>query len=141
METIGPGLLLAEDYLRWPGFRLPSVLEWEHAARCGAVTNRFFGDAVQDLDAYCWWVETSQERLWPVGRKRPNFFGLFDVHGNVSEWCHEADVAFDSSQQPTRGGDYRSTQRFLSPAFPTNAASTSLLSTNGFRIVRIKADK
>ncbi len=138
IDTIGPGLLLAADYQRWPGFRLPTVDEWEYAVRAGSGTSRFFGNSDEHLSQYCWWVFTSAEHLWRVGLKRPNPWGLFDVYGNVEEWCHDAGTPFDSARQPNRGGEYRSTQRFLGSAIGGNVNSESAFSTQGFRVVRIK---
>ena len=138
VDTIGDGLLLAPDYQRWPGFRLPTVDEWEYAVRAGTTTNRFFGSLDDQLNEYSWWVFNSQERLWPVGMKRPNPFGLFDVYGNVGEWCHDAGTPFNSNVHQNRGGEYRSTQRFLNSFTGTPTNSLAAFSTTGFRIVRIK---
>jgi formylglycine-generating enzyme required for sulfatase activity len=109
VEAIGPWLMLAEDYQQWEGFRLPTTAEWEFSVRARTATRHFFGDSRHDMSHYAWWVESSQERLWPVGMKRPNPFGLFDVYGNVMEWCHEPGVPFDPSMHPLRGGSYRTT--------------------------------
>ncbi len=140
VDQIGPGLLLARDYLQWPGFRLPTVHEWEYATHAQTKTNRFFGDDHENLNHYCWWVENSHEHLSPVGLKRPNLFGLFDVYGNVYEWCHDPNATFDSSiPQPIRGGSYGATQRFFGAAIDTRSLPTDTLSTMGFRVVRIKS--
>ena len=138
-DQIGPGLLLAIDYQRWPGFRLPTVHEWEYATHGQTQTKRFFGDNNNDLNHYCWWVENAHEQLWPVGLKRPNYFGLFDTYGNVYEWCHDPNTVFDSTSQPIRGGHYAATQRNLGAAIDARSASSSRLSTVGFRVVRIKS--
>ena len=137
IEQIGPEMKLAADFHRQPGFRLPTTHEWEYATRAGSDCGRFFGDSTLDLSRYCWWVENSQERLWPVGRKRPNPWGLFDVHGNVGEWCHEVASEFNATGHPMRGGDYRATQRYLSSAMPAYRNSDSAFSAEGFRVVLI----
>ena len=87
LEEIGPSLRLPDDYLDRSGYRLPTEEEWEYAARAGSVTSRFFGSSDEFLDKYAWWAINGEEQTWCVGQKRPNPFGLFDIYGNVAEWC------------------------------------------------------
>ena len=68
-------------------YRLPSEAEWEYACRAGTTNLFSFGDAVTEADQYAWTAENSQAITHPVGQKRPNPWGLHDVHGNVWEWC------------------------------------------------------
>lgn len=138
VDALGPGLLLAEDYQTWEGFRLPTEDEWEYAIRAGSETIRFFGDTEEHMNQHGWWVMNSSEHIWPAGLKRPNPFGLFDVYGNVEECCHFVGRPFDSKNIATRGGEYRSTQRFLGSANSEQLATSSVLSTTGFRVVRIR---
>lgn len=138
IEEIGPGLQLPQDFHRRPGFRFPTATEWEFAVRSGSTTSRFFGDSAEHLSLYCWWVESSQELLWPVGGKRPNPWGFFDIYGNVIEWCHEPAGTFNPEGQPMRGGDYRSTQRFVGSAFVEYQKATAAISTMGLRVARIR---
>jgi formylglycine-generating enzyme required for sulfatase activity len=83
------GMKLAQNYLQRRGYRLPTGAEWEYACRAGAVTSRYYGETEELLEKYAWCVKNGQERTWPVGSKKPNDLGLFDMHGNVWTWCQE----------------------------------------------------
>ncbi len=82
------GMVLAPDYLSRRGYRLPTLQEWEYAARAGTTTDRYFGNSHDDAADYAWFHRNSSNHAEPVGLKRPNDFGLFDALGNVLEWCH-----------------------------------------------------
>ena len=83
------GMKLAADYLKRSGYRLPTEAEMEFATRAGSLTSRYFGETEELLPNYAWYNKNGQDRAWPVGSKKPNDFGFFDLHGNVFTWCQE----------------------------------------------------
>jgi formylglycine-generating enzyme required for sulfatase activity len=90
-ETNAQGLVvkLQPNYLHRTGYRLPTEAEWEYACRAGATTSRYFGGSVELLEKYGTYLLNSGEHAWPVGSRKPNDLGLFDMHGNVWCWCQE----------------------------------------------------
>jgi formylglycine-generating enzyme required for sulfatase activity len=137
------------------GYRLPTYQEFEYATRAGTRTAFYGGDISSDvaiqanekaepaLEPIAWYAFNSGRRPHAVASKRPNRWGLFDLHGNLEEWLGNAvtratadGVTLDLTTRMTKGGDARSAPVALRSAhaddYPPQTSSTSL----GFRLVR-----
>lgn len=131
------------------GYRLPLEAEWEAACRAGTTTPRFFGYAPDLLPNYCCYIANSGGRLCPVGQFLPNPKGLFDMLGNVSEWCFNVYIADPDQQQSAiadpprisqlstfavRGNEYVATARMIRAANRNSASHSQPAYGRGFRI-------
>jgi formylglycine-generating enzyme required for sulfatase activity len=86
------------DFLKLDGYRLPAEAEWEYACRSGVGTAWGHGRAERRLGQYAWFLKTSDDHLWPVGRLLPNEAGLFDMSGNGLEWCQDRSLAYETDR-------------------------------------------
>jgi formylglycine-generating enzyme required for sulfatase activity len=126
-------------------YRLPTEAEWEYAARAGT-SGKYYGD----LDAIAWHADNTEPGTHDVGKKQPNAWGLFDILGNVSEWCQDwyaldyykrsedADPQGPSSgtMRIIRGGAWYEKPWFLSVSFRDSMVPEERHSRVGFRCLR-----
>ncbi len=82
------------------GYRLPTEAEWEYACRAGSPGDYYFEGGADRLDGHAWFRENAGRKHHPVGQKEPNPFGLYDMAGNVREWCNDWYAVDAYSPQP-----------------------------------------
>ena len=150
----GQVVKLKKNYLSLTGYRLPTEAEWEVACRAGAATSRYYGESEELLGKYGWYLMNSGERTWPVGRKKPNDLGLFDMHGNVWTWCQETNaysigkgkeavddreddlIILPTAERELRGGSFYDAPSYVRCALCIGYAPTFGYYRVGFRPVR-----
>ena len=123
--------------------RLPTEAEWEYACRAGTETKYYNGNEESDLKKVGWYYDNSDNQTHPVGKKEPNAFGLYDMHGNVWEWCEDKwhnsyegapDDRNDSSERVLRGGCWYNGAGNCRSAYRTCNSPENSNSNNGFRV-------
>ena len=131
--------VLVESPYECEGYRLPTEAEWEYAYRAGSMTAFYNGDISQTtcgydavLDSIGWYCGNSDLTTHPVGEKLPNALGLFDMAGNVFEWCWDDYGPFKS----LRGGDWHFYAKGGRAAYRFGNSSDSRTPHYGFRVVR-----
>jgi len=149
------GKLNAKTAEQGSKFVLPTGAEWEYACRGRSTTRFSFGDAARSLGEYAWYKDNSEQKTHPVGNKKPNAWGLYDMHGNVWEWCHDlydgkyySNSATDDPQGPSlgsrrvlRGGSWRIPAGICRSAGCDSGVPGYRDAGLGFRIARVPADK
>ncbi|WP_026931371.1 formylglycine-generating enzyme family protein [Glycomyces tenuis] len=114
------------------GYRLPAEAEWEHACRAGTTGPRY-----GELDEIAWYRGNSEERIHEVGGKRPNPWGLYDMLGNVWEWCWELyDPEVYGTYRVLRGGGWFDEHWSCRASVRRRSMSTFQIDDLGFRLAR-----
>ena len=128
------------------GYRLPTEAEWEYSCRAGSTGKWCFGDDESLLRDYGWFKGNSENRTHPVGEKKPNAWGFYDMHGNVWEWCSDRYGNYPTGvltdpQGPTmgadrvlRGGGWRSLPADLRSVYRSRGTPVGCSISLGFRL-------
>jgi formylglycine-generating enzyme required for sulfatase activity len=145
-----------QEFVKWLNaregniYRLPTEAEWEYACRAGGRTAYSFGDDPAALPAHGWYWENAGEETHPVGQKKPNGWGLYDMHGNVWEWCHDyygrypsgavtdPKGPFKGNSRVNRGGSWFNGARLCRSAIRNRVKPAEWHHGLGFRLVRTR---
>jgi formylglycine-generating enzyme required for sulfatase activity len=103
--------------------RLPTEAEWEYACRAGSASEYCYGDGDGRLGEYAWYDSNSDKMAHSVGEKKPNAWGLYDMHGNVAEWCVDWFEKYDSSVATDPVGPATGSKRVMRGASWFNPAT------------------
>lgn len=150
-EGLTPAYRRDGDNVSWgtaDGYRLLTEAEWEYACRASTRTRYSFGDDVSDLGEYFWYEKNSGNAPHPVGTRKPNPWGLYDMHGNVWEWCWDWYGPYPSEPQVDpvgppagdrrvlRGGSFNFRAVFLRSAVRIGSGPENRYLNYGFRCAR-----
>ncbi len=154
IPEIKDGIRLPADYLTRTGYRLPTEAESEYACRAGTYTSRFYGTADSLLTRYAFFRENSKNHSWPVGSLWPNDFGLFDILGNMLEWCQEGHSytaraldledtrpVINTTERVVHSGSYDKIVDLIKSDRSETALPAAQFNSIGFRIVRTLRDR
>ena len=136
------------DITKVVGYRLPTEAEWEYAARGGQNSKGYKYAGSDTIDEVAWYSDNSGSKTYPVGQKKPNELGLYDMSGNVYEWCHDWYGSYSSIAQTNaigssssaprvfRGGSWYSNAQSCRAAYRYSKSPTFSFNYLGFRLSR-----
>lgn len=119
-------------------YRLPTETEWEYACRAGRTTRWCCGEDLGSLVDVAWYDANSHSQVQPVGRKKPNRWGLYDMHGNVCEWCQGSPPAqVGQAKKPCCGGSFENGPMECRASYRDCMPPSYRYFTIGFRVCRM----